>query len=108
MEIIFGPRQNGKTMELIKRSNGSRAVIVTATHKRAEAVKQMAKELQIDIPDPICIDSLMHQTRSWGVLNNGHILINDADDVLKSICAGYKIDAITMTDRFAMNTKVYY
>lgn len=99
MEIIFGPRQNGKTMELIKRSNSSRAVIVTATHKRAEAVKQMAKELQIDIPDPICIDSLMHQTRSWGVLNNGHILINDADDVLKSICARYKIDAITMTER---------
>lgn len=99
MEIIFGPRQSGKTTELIKRSHSSRAVIVTATQERAESVKQMAKELQIDIPDPICIYSLMHQTRSWGVLNNGHILIDNADTVLNCICAGYKIDAITMTER---------
>ena len=99
MEIIFGPRQSGKTVELIKRSHSSRAVIVTATQERAEAVKQMAKELQIDIPDPICIDSLIHQKRYWGILNNGHIQIDDADAVLSYICSGYEIDAITMTER---------
>ena len=99
MDIIVGGRGAGKTVELIKRSHSSKAVIVTATYTRVEAVKQMAKELQIDIPDPICIDSLKHQTRSWGVLNNRHILIDDADAVLSYICAGYKIDAITMTER---------
>lgn len=96
MDIIMKGRQTGKTTELIKRSHQTGAVIVTANYQRAMFVKLLAKELGLDIPEPMSAASIPHSSDSSA--KGTHILIDDADDVLKGYFMSYTIDAITMSN----------
>lgn len=52
MNIIVGGRRTGKTLELIKMSAETGAVIFVLTYQRAECIENMAKKLGYDIPKP--------------------------------------------------------
>lgn len=93
MDKIIKERQTGKTTELIKRSHQTGAVIVTANYQRAMFVKLLAKELGLDIPEPMSTASIPDSSAK-----GTHILIDDADDVLKVCFMNYTIDAITMSN----------
>ncbi|HHX62142.1 MAG TPA: replicase [Epulopiscium sp.] len=90
MKIISADRGQGKTTELIKRSNKEWKYIICADIKRVEIISTMARGLGLDIPYPIAVRELP--------LSNGSfiksVLIDDIEDVLQSII-GKKVDCVT-------------
>lgn len=57
-DIILDRRRTGKTTELIIRSHDEQIPIVTFNHRSVDIIKNQAKELGFDIPDPISPYSL--------------------------------------------------
>lgn len=90
MKIIKAHRGQGKTTELIKRSNKEWKYIICADIKRVELISTMARGLGLDIPYPIAVRELP--------LSNGSfiksVLIDDIEDVLQCLI-GKKVDCIT-------------
>ena len=93
---IFRPRQRGKTTALIKMSEATGSYIMTSTRMRARCIFQMANEMGCNIPNPIIVEDYF---RSGGMRDSfiKDILIDDADDVLRTIFRNVNIEAITMT-----------
>ena len=60
MQLIIGERQQGKTTHLIKMSADNRGIIVTATEQSAKYVKDQAKEMGLDIPEPVTWNRFIH------------------------------------------------
>lgn len=90
MKIIRADRGQGKTTELIKKSNKEWKYIVCADRKRVEFIADMAREMGLDIPYPIAIRELPLSQGSF----IESILINDIEDVLQYLI-GKKVDYIT-------------
>ena len=92
MKIIYKKRGKGKTLKLIKQSAKTRSIIITPTYRMAEHIRDMAKELEYDIPTPLCYKqlSLCHG-------NNCNILIDNAEMLLQHIFVFNEIDAISIT-----------
>ena len=78
MNILVGKRQQGKTTHLIKMSADSKGIIVTATEQSAKYVKDQAKAMGLDIPDPVSWNQFIHshmmKTRPFLVDELGVIL----------------------------------
>lgn len=96
MDIIVGGRGTGKTVELIKRSAETGAVIFVLTYQRAEYVESLAKGLGYKIPKPevirISYGGIYYIDAQLGT----PILIDDVDELLSYIFPRFKIDAITL------------
>lgn len=95
MDVIYRERGDGKTTELIHRSHDTWTYIITVNRKRADAIAKMARELGVDIPNPISWEECRKNMFRGTFIRN--ILIDDADDLLKEIFFTVQIDAITMT-----------
>lgn len=61
MRLITGPRCSGKTYALIKESAQSGIPIIAPTMMMAEFVKKTARELEMDIPEPMSINKIVNQ-----------------------------------------------
>lgn len=59
MRITTGPRASGKTTRLIMESAKTGATIVEPTHMMADYVKDMAKSMGMEIPEPVAITQLL-------------------------------------------------
>ena len=55
MDIRVGERQSGKTTGLIKQSALTKAIIVAPTLTMARYTKEIATEMNLDIPTPISV-----------------------------------------------------
>lgn len=95
MDIIYKEHGEGKTTELIHRSHDTWTYIVTANRKRADYVLRKAREMGIDIPNPISWEECRNNMFRGSFIRN--ILIDDVDDLLQEIFCTVQIDAITIT-----------
>ena len=53
MDILIGKRQQGKTTRLIELSAAGKGTIVAPTEQSAEYIKEQAKAMKLNIPEPI-------------------------------------------------------
>lgn len=96
MDKIILPRRNGKTSKLIEISEKTGTYILVADASRQREVANMAREQGKNIPFPVTLNDYLN-TRFRGSFIK-HILIDDADDVLRRLFEGIHIDAVTITD----------
>lgn len=81
MEILIGKRQQGKTTHLIKMSAAGEGTIITPTMQNAKYIKAQAKEMKLDIPDPICWNEFFHRGRGL----KGPFLLDEVGGVLAAL-----------------------
>ena len=89
MKIIRTNRGNGKTTELVKKSNREWKYIICSDRGRVKVIEDTARKLGLNIPFPITVKELP--------LRSPHIksvLIDDVEDVLSYI-VGKPIDYVT-------------
>ena len=91
-KIIIGKRQTGKTERLIKESAEKQIPIICTSSNYVKETKRRAKEMGLDIPDPVPATSLgmneqIRQYRS--------VLVDDAVLVL-SCMLGKNIDTVAI------------
>ena len=94
MKKIIKGRGEGKTKELIQLSHDTNTYILVANRSRQRELFWFAHELGIDIHNPVTVEDYMRTQFRGSFIK--HILIDDADDVLKTIFNNLTIDAITM------------
>lgn len=78
MEILNMNRGSGKTTELIKTSSITNAPIICRTRKMAKLIKERAKEMGLEIPNPMTIDMYKNEKYRYE-----KVLIDDIDLVLR-------------------------
>lgn len=90
MKIIRAGRGQGKTTELIKKSNEEWKHIICADRKRVKNIVKMAEKMGLDIPYPITISEL---PLSKGQKMDG-VLIDDIEDILQYLI-DKRVDYVT-------------
>lgn len=75
MKVYVMPRGSGKTTALIEESNKTQIPILVSDSRRANDIEYMAKDLGLDIPEPIVVG------RTRGVINTS-VLVDDLDSVI--------------------------
>ena len=83
MKILCSSRGTGKTTKLIYASEFQDAHIICSDNGRKEHILNMAKTLNLEIPEPIVASELVSGTK-WRHLNKS-VLVDDADAVLSSL-----------------------
>lgn len=95
MDVIYKKRGAGKTVELIMSSYKTGAHILVCSNNRIRELEELSKKLDIPIAKPYTWDDFC-RGKMQGIHN---ILIDDTEDVLKTIFRGMNVDAITLTDK---------
>lgn len=85
MEIIQMGRGRGKTIYLIKKSAEFKYPIICCSETQRRIIKNTAKEMRLDIPDPISFSSINSKEKLRGLSNFDKLLIDDLEHVLKRI-----------------------
>lgn len=107
MKHVIRPRQGGKSTELIRRSAGLCYPIICRDQAQARWLKEQAKKLGLEIPEPISADYVIKGIRNGkslavpGMIGT-HILVDDAECILQQfIMAGIRaeIDTYAITLR---------
>lgn len=99
MKIIIGERCSGKTTTLIMKSAATQTYILTATKERAKCLFDMARKMDLNMPFPTTVSEFLRNGYQGSSIRRDGLLIDDADDVLKTIFRGIPIHEITMTYR---------
>ena len=83
MDIYVGLRGFGKTSKLVEMSAAGQGIIVAATQKKCDYIKDTATRMGLNIPNPICFRDFIsiaknyHPRTAW--------LIDNLDVCLESI-----------------------
>lgn len=105
MQLIVKDRGAGKTHMLIQTSAVTGYHIVCFSDFQASLVKERAKLLGLDIPDPISIKQLRNENISTQMLDN--VLVDDVQMILKSAIAEHlgvkEVVAATCTPFYSKN-----
>lgn len=94
MKKLISGRQTGKTEKLIRLSAETNAPIVTKDLNTAMNIMKRAKKLELDIPHPINVDSVMDERLNDYQITTG-IIVDDADYVLGAILSKFNVGPIT-------------
>ena len=94
MKKIIKGRGEGKTKELIQLSHDTNTYILVADRSRQREIFSFARELGICILYPVTVEDYMKTHFRGSFIKR--ILIDDADDVLKTVFSNVVINAITM------------
>lgn len=97
-QVILGKRRNGKTVELIKISAKTGIYILVSTKTRASHLFQQARNMSYDIPYPVVIDDYFRSKFAGTSIRRDGLLVDDADDVFKTIFNGVNIRAVSLTN----------
>ena len=84
---IIGPRQSGRSTELIELSEATGLLIITGDNRRAECLYNMAQKMGKDIRKPEPLGAWIrkpHQFFDYKMEHTG-ILLDDADFVLSCL-----------------------
>lgn len=81
MDILIGKRQEGKTTHLIQMSAAGHGTIVAPTEQSAKYIKEQAKAMKLDIPEPISWHKLTHPGIRWG----GPFLLDELGGILRGL-----------------------
>jgi len=90
MNILVGGRQQGKTTRLIQMSAAGKGTIVTPTEQSAKCIKDQAKAMKLDIPEPIGWRSFVRSN----IGRSGPYLLDELGGVL----TGLSIKTATLDD----------
>lgn len=80
MKLLIKPRASGKTTGLIYTSEATGYPIVTNSKITANYIKEQAKEMNCDIPDPITVNDI-HS--GIGLPSDANILFDNVETILK-------------------------
>lgn len=92
MDILIGKRQQGKTTHLIKMSAAGGGIIVASTKHSAAYIKTLAKEMGLDIPEPVNWNRFIQN--DWARGHKGPYLIDELGEILRS----FNIKTATLDD----------
>lgn len=81
MDILIGGRQQGKTTHLIKMSAARKGTIVVPTEQSVKYIKDLAKEMKLDIPEPISWNRLTKI--GGGGYGGGPYLLDELGGILR-------------------------
>ena len=99
MKIINLGRQQGKTTRLLYASEFNDIPILCATYQNKRYLMDMAKELRLNIPEPICVGEI---SKGDSVMDKD-ILVDEApwvlEMLLKNIGMRGNVKAITLTEK---------
>lgn len=96
---LIGERCSGKTTRLILRSARDQLYILTSTKYRAHAIFDAARDMGLVIPFPVTLDEYLRGTKFQGSsIRRDGLLIDDVDDVVRTLFAGIPIHEVTLTD----------
>ncbi len=96
MNWIIKEREAGKTTELIKKSSETGYYIIVATRQHARNLFNLAKSMNINIPFPITVEEYFRSDKLHGSYIK-NVLIDDVDEILKTIFNTVIIDTCTLT-----------
>ena len=83
MDILIGKRQQGKTTHLIKMSAAGEGIIVAPTEHGAAYIKTLAKEMGLDIPEPVNWNRFTQN--GWAREHKGPYLIDELGEILRGV-----------------------
>ena len=89
MKIIFGKRGIGKTSELIITSKMTGYQIVTSSQSSAENIKNMSKDMNCEIPEPITISQFNSREFKGYKHSINKVLIDNLEFVLEEALQSY-------------------
>lgn len=89
-DVIVGPRQNGKTTELIRLSAERDEYIVVPTLDMAQVVARQARDMGMRIPYPVAFSQLPCQSRFIG-----EVLVDEAQTILQWVI-GKPVDVMAV------------
>lgn len=99
MKIYFQKRRSGKTTKLILESHEKNMPIVCANNSMVMCVRSQAKDMGVDIPNPINIETIIN---GWADGNQAKaVLVDEAQTCLEAIImrrSGYRIESMTIND----------
>lgn len=81
MDILVGKHQQGKTTHLIKMSAAGQGTIVAPTEQSAKYIKALAKEMKLDIPEPIGFGTFVRTSPG----RRGSYLLDELGGILKGL-----------------------
>lgn len=85
MKIIQMNRGKGKTIYLIKKSAEFKYPIICCSETQRRMIKNIAKEMGLDIPEPISFSSINSKEKLRGLSCFDKLLIDDLEYVLKRL-----------------------
>ncbi len=86
MRIFNKERGSGKSTRMLYASEYMKAPIICVTSVQKDSIKSRAKELGLDIPEPICIGDVGDARTS---LNTTDVLIDEIPLVLQRLLSRY-------------------
>lgn len=91
MKVIARKRNQGKTTQLLYTSATIGQPILVATNAQKNCLKNKARELMLDIPEPLVVHELKTGSKQT-------ILVDNAEFVLNTLLVsmGYEISACTL------------
>ena len=95
MRLIIGPRHSGRTTQLIQLCSqlGGTVRIIVPNATQKENIKGLAREMGVEIPEPVIIDRLKLQR--YGDNTQGY-LIDNLDQILIRLTGGLPVFVATM------------
>lgn len=101
MKIINLGRGQGKTTRLLYASEWQGAPILCASYENKKYLIYMAKELGLNIPEPVCVSDLFKENGAVSKIKDKDILVDEAPWVLrmflKNMGTNSEVKAITLT-----------
>ena len=89
-DVIVGPRQNGKTTELIRLSAARDEYIIVPTFDMAQVVAKQARAMGLRIPYPVAFCELPCQSRFIG-----EVLVDESQRILEQVI-GKPVDVMAV------------
>ena len=89
-DVIVGPRQNGKTTELIRLSAARDEYIIVPTLDMAQIVAKQARDMGLRIPYPVAFCELPCRSRFVG-----EVLVDESQRILEQVI-GKPVDVMAV------------
>ena len=93
MKVIYKPRGQGKTYDMIKLASDNNGYILCSTFQQAQRIYDLSKDMGLSIHFPIAYSDLP-LTKGQRI---DSILIDNAEDFIE-MAVGKKVSAISITD----------
>lgn len=93
MEIIYGGRQTGKTTKLLRMAAEVNGTILVHNYHEVERIKDLAKEMGLTIPEPLCYHEAQEALKGLGPTRK--VLIDNVDWFLSWWLNGHDLVAVS-------------
>lgn len=103
MDVCNLPRGRGKTTYLVYRSHVTQIPILCMNTSHEREIKEMARRLELTIPDPITVNDYMQHYREKKKPTD--LLVDEVLLILAQIL-GTRIDTVTLTECEKMENAV--